>query len=119
MASSYTGIFVQKDSSGNIHTVQVKDTTGTSLPLDIDVYISRGIKPPADKLPDVKEFELLKSIAALNGTPNPAPETSAHINLVKHGYITRITRPIENSPSEQAIVGHEITEKGINQLKQT
>ena len=43
MKSVYTGLYVQKFENGEIHTVQVFDTTGNSMPLDVDVYIERNI----------------------------------------------------------------------------
>jgi hypothetical protein len=59
--SSYTGIYVQRLSSGEIHSVQVKDTAGNSIPLDPAVYVQRGIQPPIDQLPDLRD---LQSMAA-------------------------------------------------------
>ena len=43
-----------KFENGEIHTVQVFDTTGNSMPLDVDVYIEREIKP------DIKRIFLMK-----------------------------------------------------------
>ncbi len=45
MKSVYKGMFIQKDSEGKIHAVQVYDTAGNSNPLDVEIYIERDIKP--------------------------------------------------------------------------
>lgn len=50
--SSYTGLYVQRLSTGQIHSVQVRDTGGNALPLDPHEYIRRGINPPIEQLPD-------------------------------------------------------------------
>ena len=57
MKSAYTGLYVQKFENGEIHTVQVFDTTGNSMPLDVDVYIEREIKPDIKSLPTQEEYE--------------------------------------------------------------
>jgi hypothetical protein len=57
MKSVYTGLYVQKDSEGKIHTVQVYDTAGNSIPLDTETYIERNIKPDISNLPTKEEFE--------------------------------------------------------------
>lgn len=55
--SSYTGLFVQRLSNGEIHSVQVADPSGNSLPLQPANYIQRQINPPIDQLPDVNDFK--------------------------------------------------------------
>ena len=57
MKSVYTGLYVQKFENGEIHTVQVFDATGNSMPLDVDVYIERNIKPEISSLPTQEEHE--------------------------------------------------------------
>ncbi len=57
MKSSYIGMYVQKNSEGRIHTVQVYDTAGNSIPLDVEVYIERNIKPDINSLPSQDEYE--------------------------------------------------------------
>ena len=57
MKSVYTGLYVQKFENGEIHTVQVFDTTGNSMPLNVDVYIERNIKPEISSLPTQEEYE--------------------------------------------------------------
>ncbi len=56
MASSYRGLYVQRLSDGTIHSVQVVDAGGNSIPLDPDTYIQRGVEPPIDHLPDIYEY---------------------------------------------------------------
>ena len=60
MNSSYTGIYVQKDSNGKIHSVQVYDTVGNSIPLDVEIYIEREIKPDVESLPTEEEYNSSK-----------------------------------------------------------
>lgn len=43
--SGYTGLYVQRFEDGAIHSVQVKDSNGISIPLDPQIYIERGVKP--------------------------------------------------------------------------
>lgn len=54
--SSYTGLYVQRSDNGDIHSVQVVDTGGNSLPLDPQTYIDRGIQPSIDQLPDQTNY---------------------------------------------------------------
>ena len=61
MKSVYTGLYVQKFENGEIHTVQVFDTTGNSMPLNVDVYIERNIKPEISSLPTQDEFRGITS----------------------------------------------------------
>jgi hypothetical protein len=56
MSSSYTGLYVQRFSDGKIHSVQVVDTVGNSIPLDPDIYEGRDVKPPIDQLPDQEDY---------------------------------------------------------------
>jgi hypothetical protein len=53
-ASSYRGLYVQK-SNGKIHSVQVQAGLN-SIPLPPHDYITRGVKPPIEQLPDEKEY---------------------------------------------------------------
>ncbi|WPH22328.1 hypothetical protein [Variovorax paradoxus] len=55
--SSYTGLYVQRLEDGTIHSVQVVDTGGNSIPLDPETYIERGVKPPIGTLPDQKDYK--------------------------------------------------------------
>ena len=57
MKSAYTGLYVQKFENGEIHSVQVFDTTGNIMPLDVDVYIEREIKTDIKTLPTQEEYE--------------------------------------------------------------
>lgn len=56
MPSSYTGLYVQRLSDGKIHSVQVIDTAGNSIPLEPSIYIERAIKPQIEQLPDEKDY---------------------------------------------------------------
>ena len=47
----------------------------------------------------------------------PEPETPLAEKLVKLGLIRRVTKPYANIADAQAIVGHEITEKGRKFLR--
>ena len=55
--SSYTGLYVQRLSNGEIASVQVDDPFGTSLPLEPQIYIKRQIKPPIEQLPDIDGYK--------------------------------------------------------------
>ena len=57
MSSSYKGLYVQRSSDGTIHSVQVVDTGGNSIPLDKDTYIQRDVKPPIDQLPEQEDYK--------------------------------------------------------------
>lgn len=63
MDSSYTGLYVQRYSSGQIHGVQVADPYGNSISLDPDVYFGRKVKPPMKELPDAAEYFKLQEQA--------------------------------------------------------
>ena len=63
--SSYTGLYVQRLSTGQIHSVQVRDTAGMDMALDPSVYQQRGILSPIEELPDMEEYLKRKS--------NPSP----------------------------------------------
>ncbi|MEZ2293919.1 hypothetical protein [Variovorax sp. RCC_210] len=56
MTSSYTGLYVQRLENGDIHSVQVVDTGGNSIPLDPQVYVDRGVLPPIGTLPDQEDY---------------------------------------------------------------
>lgn len=60
MASSFKGLYVQRLGGGVIHSVQVVDLAGISLPLDPMAYVDRGIQPPIDSLPDVEQYHELQ-----------------------------------------------------------
>lgn len=55
--SSYTGLYVQRLGSGVIHSVQVVDTAGNSIPLDPETYIERQVRPPIDDLPELEDYQ--------------------------------------------------------------
>jgi hypothetical protein len=42
----------------------------------------------------------------------PAAETGLTQELVELGLVERVTRPVVNQPGVEAVVGHEIAEKG-------
>lgn len=52
MPSSYKGIYVQRDESGNVVSVQVEDTSGNTMPIPPKIYNERGVEPPINELPD-------------------------------------------------------------------
>lgn len=56
MASSYKGLYVQRLTDGKVHSVQVVDTAGNSIPLDPEIYIERDVEPPIDQLPDIDQY---------------------------------------------------------------
>lgn len=55
--SSYKGLYVQRLENGQVHSVQVEDTGGNSIPLDPNTYQERGISPPIDSLPDAQDYQ--------------------------------------------------------------
>lgn len=55
--SSYTGLYVQRLESGEIHGVQVVDHFGNSLSLEPEIYIQRQINPPINTLPNIDEYK--------------------------------------------------------------
>jgi hypothetical protein len=57
MTTNYTGLFAQKLSDGSVISVQVEEPNGNSLTLDPADYVSRGIQPPIDQLPDQFEHQ--------------------------------------------------------------
>ncbi len=57
MKSVYTGQYIQKFENGKIHSVQVFDTAGNSIPLDVEIYIQREIKPDIESLPTQEEYK--------------------------------------------------------------
>jgi hypothetical protein len=61
MGSNYTGLFVQRSPDGTIHSVQVVDIGGNSIPLPPNIYIERGIRPLIEKLPDEKDYKASSS----------------------------------------------------------
>jgi hypothetical protein len=65
--------------------------------------------------------EALETLRKMNDEENrigpPAPETELANELVKRGLIQRVTRPIVNDKNAEAIVGHEITDKGREVLR--
>lgn len=52
MSSSYRGVYVQRDSQGNVWSVQVVDIGGVSIPLPPHEYIDKKCNPPIHELPD-------------------------------------------------------------------
>lgn len=58
--SSYKGLYTQ--SAGHqIFNVQVEDPGGNSIGLTPDIYVARGILPPIEQLPDIKEYHASKN----------------------------------------------------------
>lgn len=57
MASSYKGLYVQRLSDGTIHSVQVVDTGGNSMPIAPEIYMQREVQPPLDQLPDLNDYD--------------------------------------------------------------
>ena len=57
LQSTYTGLYIQKDTDGKIHTVQVIDIARNSIPFDAEVYIERNIKPDIKDLPTQEEYD--------------------------------------------------------------
>ncbi len=55
--SSYTGLYVQRLESGEIHGVQVVDPFGNSLSLEPEIYIQRQINPPINTLPNIDDYK--------------------------------------------------------------
>lgn len=53
---SYTGLYVKRLSNGKIESVQIADQNGNSQRLDHEIYIQRQLKPPIEKLPDIKDY---------------------------------------------------------------
>lgn len=56
--SSFTGLYVQRHSTGVIRDVQVIDAAGNENSLDPDLYQNSGIQPPIEQLPDVEKYRL-------------------------------------------------------------
>jgi hypothetical protein len=54
--SSFTGLYVQRLSTGVISGVHVLDSAGNDNSLDPDVYIQSGIQPPIEQLPDLEYY---------------------------------------------------------------
>ena len=66
----------------------------------------------------IKALEILKRWNdEENHAGPPAPETALAEELVKYGLIRRVKKSYANIPEAQAIVGHEITEKGRKLLR--
>lgn len=57
--SSYTGLYVQRLSNGEIASVQVVDPFGNSLSLEPEIYTERQIKPPIEQLPDMENYKVV------------------------------------------------------------
>lgn len=55
--SDYKGIYVQRLNDGSIFNVKVEDSAGTSLTLDPQDYINRGIQPDIKQLPDIDNYQ--------------------------------------------------------------
>lgn len=55
MSSSYRGLYVQC-SNGQIHSVQVADPGGISIPLTPEIYLEKEIMPPMESLPDAEQY---------------------------------------------------------------
>jgi hypothetical protein len=56
--TSYTGLYkVGIKASNRVTDIQVKDTGGNSLPLALDEYIRRGVKPDWQTLPWAEDYK--------------------------------------------------------------
>ena len=62
VASSYSGLYVERYNNGQIHKVQVVAPGGHSIPLSLFDCQARDIQPSVDRLPDAEEY-----LAKLNG----------------------------------------------------
>ena len=60
--SSFTGLYVQRLSTGAICDVQIIDAAGNENSLAPDVYLQRGIQPPIEQLPDLVEYNKINAI---------------------------------------------------------
>lgn len=56
--SSFTGLYVQRDSTGVIRDVQVIDAAGNENSLDPDLYQKSGIQPTIEQLLDSEKYRL-------------------------------------------------------------
>jgi hypothetical protein len=56
MASFYQGIYVQRFGNGEIHNVQVISPGGHSMSITPEMYLSKGVEPPMDSLPDAEQY---------------------------------------------------------------
>ena len=55
--STTIGLYVQRYAeSGEIHTVQVRDSAGGEYPWEPTIYLQRGCKPPIGSLPELSEY---------------------------------------------------------------
>lgn len=90
--SSYTGLYVQRLTTGHVHGVQVDDGAGIENSLNPDVYTARGIQPPIDQLPDIDIYfaarrgsspVILNLARALRGQPVTDVELG---HIVHHGF---------------------------------
>lgn len=54
--TSFTGLYVQRLSTGVICDVQVIDAAGNENSLAVDVYQKNGIQPPIEQLPDMEVY---------------------------------------------------------------
>jgi hypothetical protein len=62
MKSDYKGIGVIRMQNGSVSDVQVEDPCGNSIPLSLNTYIEREIKPPYTSLPDYKKESILPNM---------------------------------------------------------
>ncbi|WP_322049777.1 hypothetical protein [Paraburkholderia bannensis] len=51
------GLYVQRLSTGEIHSVQVRDDAGMERPVDPDVYNDRGYEPSIASLPNLEDYD--------------------------------------------------------------
>lgn len=55
--STTRGLYVQRyDGSGEIHSVQVRDSAGGEYPWEPQTYLNRGCEPPIESLPESSEY---------------------------------------------------------------
>lgn len=57
MASSYTGLYKCEPKQERPTHIQVVDTSGNSIPLEIDKYEDRDVKPDWRSLPWQSDYE--------------------------------------------------------------
>lgn len=56
------GLYVQRLSTGVVHSVQVRDDAGMERPVDPNVYINRGYEPSIDSLPDLEDYDHKRTV---------------------------------------------------------
>ena len=92
MPSSYRGQYRlgPKDDPTDI---QVVDTGGVSIPLPIDMYISRKVLPEWRLLPTEQEYQVLQSVAKLERGESVWINAADAEDCLKAGWIQPSTLP--------------------------